>query len=83
METSKRSRDVRPQNESPFLQKISDMIDILNKWHTDQKFINNDYLTFLLIFLKLRDIHYFFSKSILFTFFRFHFFEVPSVEYTY
>ena len=56
------------------------MIDILNKWHTDQKFINNDYLTFLLIFLKLRDIHYLFSKSILFTFFRFYFFEAPSVE---
>ena len=39
------------------------------KCHTDQKFINNDYLTFLVITLKVQDIHYLFSKSIPFTFF--------------
>ena len=70
-EPSKLSSDppkIETSKRISLLQKITDMIDILNKWYTDQKFINNDYLTFLLIYLKLRDIHYLFSKSILFTF---------------
>ena len=45
------------------------MIDILNKCHTDPRLINNHYLTILFITLKVQDIHYFFSKSISFTFF--------------
>ena len=52
------------------------MIDILNKCHTDPRLINNHYLTILLITLKVQDIHYFFSKSISFTFFAILFFEV-------
>ena len=44
---------------------------------TDPRFINNDHLTFLLITLKVQDIHYLFSKSVLFTFFAILFFEVP------
>ena len=55
------------------------MIDNLtNKWHTDPRFINNDYLTFPFITLKVQDIHYLFSKSIPFTFFAILFFEVPT-----
>ena len=62
----------------PFSLKILDMIDNLtNKWHTDPRFINNDYLTFPFITLKVQDIHYLFSKSIPFTFFAILFFEVP------
>ena len=52
------------------------MTDILNKCHTDPRFTNNDYLTFLFITLKVQDIHYLFSKSIPFTFFAILFFEV-------
>ena len=47
------------------------------KCHTDPKFINNDYLTFLFITLKEQDSPYLFSKSIPFTFFVILFFEVP------
>ena len=47
------------------------------KCHTDPKFINNDYLTFLFINLKVQDIHYLFSKSVPFTYFVILFFEVP------
>ena len=59
---------------SPFANK-TDLIDIsiLNKCHTDPRFINSDYLTFLFITLKVQDIpvhvHNLFSKSIPFTFF--------------
>ena len=54
------------------------MIDILNKCHTDLRFVNNDYLTFLFITLKVQDIEYLFSKSIPFTcFFAILSFEVP------
>ena len=42
--------------------KITDIIDILNKCHTDPRFINNDYLTFLFVTLNVQDIHYLFSK---------------------
>ena len=52
------------------------MIDILNKCYTDPRLINNHYLTILLITPKVQDIHYFFSKSIPFTFFAILFFEV-------
>ena len=45
------------------------MIDILNKCHTDPRLINNHYLTILFITLKVENVHYFFSKSISFTFF--------------
>ena len=44
--------------------KISDIIDTLNKCHTDLRFINNDYLTFLFVTLNVQDIHYLFSKII-------------------
>ena len=44
--------------------KISDIIDTLNKCHTDPRFINNDYLTFLFATLNVQDIHYLFSKII-------------------
>ena len=47
------------------------------KCQTDPTFINNDYLIFLFITLKVQDIHYLFSKSTLFTFFAILFFEVP------
>ena len=47
------------------------------KCHADPRFINNDYLIFLFITLKVQDIHYLFSKSIPFTFFAILFFEVP------
>ena len=53
------------------------MIDIRDKCHTDPRFINNDYLTFLFITLKVQDIRYLFSKSIPFTFFAILSFEVP------
>ena len=53
------------------------MIDILNKCHTDPRFVNNDYLTFLFTTLKVQDIRYLFSKSIPFTFFAILSFEVP------
>ena len=41
------------------------MIDILNKCHTDLRFINNDYdyLTFLFITLRIQDIEYLFFKK--------------------
>ena len=39
------------------------MIDILNKCHTDPKFINNDYVTFLLVTLTVQDIDYLFFKK--------------------
>ena len=39
------------------------MIDILNKCHTDPRFINNDYVTFLLITLTVQDIDYLFFKK--------------------
>ena len=51
---------------------------ILNKSHNDPRFINNDYLTFLFITLKVLDIHYLYSKSIPFTFFAILFSEVPT-----
>ena len=44
------------------------------KCHTDPRFINNDYLIFLFITLKVQDIDYLFSKSTLFTFFAILFF---------
>jgi len=54
------------------------MIDILNKCHTDLRFVNNDYLTFPIITLKVQDIQYLFSKSNPFTiFFAILSFEVP------
>jgi len=53
------------------------MIDILNECHTDPRLINNHYLTILVITRRVQDIHYFFSKSIPFTFFAILFFEVP------
>ena len=44
------------------------------KCHTDPRFINNDYLTFLFITLKVQDIHYlFFQKVFLSHFLRFYF----------
>ena len=50
------------------------MIDnLMNKCHTDLRFINNNYLTFPFTTLKVQDIHVLFSKSIPFTFF-----EVPT-----
>ena len=57
--------------------KITDMIDTLNKCHTDPRFINNDYLTFLFITLDVQDIHYLFLKIIFCTFLAILFFEVP------
>ena len=49
------------------------MIDnLMNKCHTDLRFINNNYLTFPFTTLKVQDIHFLSSKSISFTFF-----EVP------
>ena len=53
------------------------------KCHTDPRFINNDYLIFLSITLKEQDIHYLFSKSILFTFFAILFFEVPMLSISF
>ena len=53
------------------------MIDILNKCHTDPRFVNNHYFTFLFTTLKVQDIRYLFSKSIRFTFFVILSFEVP------
>ena len=48
----------------PFSPKILDMIDnLMNKCHTDLRFINNDYLTFLFVTLKVQDIHYLFVKK--------------------
>ena len=41
----------------------------LIKCHTEPRFINNDYLTFLFITLKVEDIRYLFSKCIPFTLF--------------
>ena len=70
-EMTLQSRDLKTN--FPFLTKIMDMIDIQNKCHTDPRFANNDYLTFLFITLKIR---YLFSKSIPFTFFAILFFEV-------
>ena len=62
-----------PQNNDPlkvetsklisFLQKITDMIKILKKCHTDPRYVNNDYLTFLFTTLKVQDIHYLFFKK--------------------
>ena len=43
------------------------------KCHTDPRFNNNDYLTFLSITLKVQDIHYLFSKVFLSHFLRFYF----------
>ena len=53
------------------------------KCHTDPRFINDDYLMFLSITLKEQDIHYLFSKSILFTFFAILFFEVPMLSISF
>ena len=39
------------------------MIDILKKCHTDPRYVNNDYLTFLFITLKVQDTHYLFFKN--------------------
>ena len=61
---------------SLFAKKL-DMIDTLNKCNTDARFINNDYLTFLFITLKVQDINYLFSKSIPFTSFVILVFQVP------
>ena len=47
------------------------------KCHTGPRFINNDYLTFLFITLKLQDIHYLFFKNYSFHIFAILFFEVP------
>ena len=47
------------------------------KCHTDPRFNNNDYLTFLLITLKVQDIHYLFSKVFLSHFLRFYFLKCP------
>ena len=60
-----------------FSQEITNMIDILNKCHTDPRFINNDYLTFIFITFKVQDIHYLFlKKGIPFTVFAILLFEV-------
>ena len=72
-----------PENDDPpkvetsklislFAKKITDKIDIPNKCKNDQRFINNDYLTFLFITLKVQNIRYLF-----FTFFAILLFEVP------
>ena len=52
------------------------MIDILNKCHSDPKFINNEYLTCLFITLKVQEIKYFFSETIPFTFVAILFFGI-------
>ena len=54
-----------------------DMIDILNKCHTDPRFINNNYLTFLFITLKVQHFQPFFKKYS-FHIFVILFFEVPT-----
>ena len=64
-----------PENKDPPKEKTSNPEQI--KCHTEPRFINNDFLTFLFITLKVQDIHYLFSKSIPFTFFAILFFEVP------
>ena len=54
------------------------MIDILNKFHTDLRFISVDYLSFLFITLiKYRIYNYLFSKSNSFTLIAILLFEVP------
>ena len=53
------------------------MIDILNKCHTDPRFINNDYVTFLLITLTVQDIDYLFFEKNSFVVFAILFFKVP------
>ena len=53
------------------------MIDVLNKCHTDPSLIDDDYLTFRFISLKVQDIHYCFQKVFLSHFLRFYLFEVP------
>ena len=63
-----------PENKDPPKEETSNPEQI--KCHTEPRFINNDYLTFLFITLKVQDIHYLFSKSIPFTFFAILFFEV-------
>ena len=62
----------------PFCKKITDVIDILiiNKCHTDPRFINNDYLTLLFITLKVQANVTFFQKVFLSHFLRL-FLEVP------
>ena len=57
-----------------------DMIDNLNKCNTNPRFINNNYLTFLFITLKVQHSNLF-SKSILFTFFVILFFVSAHMEY--
>ena len=77
-----------PENNDPPIVETSKLISlfaknigydryILNKYHTDPRFINNDYLTFPFITLKVQDIHNLFSKSIPFVFFAILFFKVP------
>ena len=63
-----------PENNDPLILETS---KLLNKFHTDPRFINNNYLTFLFIALKVQDIQYLFSKSIPFTFFAILSFEFP------
>ena len=54
------------------------MIDILKKCHTNPRYVNNDYLTFPFVTLKVQDIHYLFFKKYSFhIFLRFYFFKVP------
>ena len=84
-----KSSDPPPENNDPLKVETSKLIALFAKkigcdrypeqikCHTDLKFINNDYLSFLFISLKAQDIHYLFSKSIPFTVFVILFFQVP------
>ena len=69
-----------PENNDPPKVETSKLISLYGgypeqiKCHTDPRFINNDYLTFLFITLKVQDIHYlFFQKVFLSHFLRFYF----------
>ena len=63
--------------------KITDIIDTQNKCHTDPRFINNDYLTFLFVTLNVQDIHYLFSKIIFLHIFGYFFLRSAHVEYMF